>query len=191
VVLVRSERGTKAATRWRDARGHKPCRAGGARVPLGAVAALLSRGRPGQEGDAREPVAPGRRAGRVDPRLAGRHALPRGRRGGQGRAVAAGGARGRGASDGAALGAGAAVGPFAVARARSVSGDDLSAAAQARVQAARDARVGAVDAGVRALGRGRRRRRALRGAGLARRAPGRDPGAPRAPASGRRRAGAL
>src|SRR5947209_18324888 len=77
VVVIACGDGKKATARGRDARGHKQGPPRGSRVHLDVVAPQLSRGRQGQEADAREPLAPGRGVDRADPGLATGRALRR------------------------------------------------------------------------------------------------------------------
>src|SRR5439155_13508114 len=98
-------------------------------------AALLSRGRTGQEGDRRQPLASARRGDRADPRRVARRAFPRRRRGAAGAALAAGGPRAGGACDGAPPRATAVARPLPLAPASAGARADLPARARAGVEA--------------------------------------------------------
>src|SRR5438094_1547594 len=182
--------GQEATAYWALPRGYDKAAGEAARVRRAPAAALLPRGRCGEEGDGRQPLAPARGGDRADPGRAAGPTLRRGRGGAGGRALVAGGARRGGAGDGAAARAGAPARPPALQGAGALPGDDRPAAARSRLEAGDVACLRAVDARGGARGRGCGRGRAIRRAGLAARPAGPDRAGARAapPGSGHARA---
>src|SRR5712691_655034 len=160
----------------------------GARVRGAPAAAHLSRGRQGQERDARQPLPPAAGDDRAGAPLAAGRAAPLERGWLRGLPLAAARPCRRRARDGAPARAGAAARPAAVAGALPGAGAGRAAAAAARLEARLYQGAWAVDAGRGAGRRGRRRRPALRGARLAGGAAGADRGPARPPPPRRGRA---